>query len=124
MGLRDHLPGAGRRTTGQPEPATHYRSSHCELRGCHCRGKGGADIAIQDTTKQPLGYVCQRGYYDHLRDRNLDQWHTWKPTGAKLNEAKQGTLDAKGLHRFTDIVGELDRFADSYDHQEDDHDPD
>ena len=117
MSLRDHLPGAGKRRETEA-PREFYRSSHCELRGCQCQGRGKPDVAIQDQNKQPIGYVCQKGYHDHITSRGLDQFSTFKQTGEPLNPAKQASIEAKGIHRFADIVSDLDRYADSYDQGE------
>lgn len=123
MSLRDHLPGAGKRKD-VPEPRQFYRSAHCELRGCSCNGRGKPDVAIQDANKNPIGYVCQRGYYDHLRERQLDQWHTWKETGTVITPHQHTMAERRGMHELAELVSDFDRYAESMAQQQhgDDHD--
>ena len=117
--LRDYLPGADRNRDKEP-PKQFYKSNKCELMNCACGGRGKADIVIQDYNKQPTGYVCCRGYYDHLFARGLTQMQTFKETGALLKPLQPTLNEQHGAHRFADIVSELDRYADSFHHQEND----
>ncbi len=123
MSLRDHLPGAGKRK--DEPPAQFYRASHCELRGCVCQGSGKADIAIQDANKNPIGYVCQRGYVNHITSRGMDQMSRCQPDGVKRKtEVEQSTLAQQATyHHVTDILqqmDDLDRYADNFDHRGED----
>lgn len=119
MSLRDELPGAGKRKDAPP-PQSFYRSNKCELRGCACNGRGKAEVVIQDQNKQPVGYVCQLGYYNHLRERQLDQWHTWRPTGAQLKPVQHTMADHRGMRQISELVSELDRYADNVHDREND----
>lgn len=117
--IADHLPGAGKRKRREPDeaPRSFYRSKVCELRDCVCMRNGQhygkADIAIQDQNGQPVGYVCIAGYDHHIRHRGLDQFSTWKETGAQIKPHQQTLTERSGMRHVADISSEFDRYAES-----------
>lgn len=119
MSIRDELPGARSRRDA-PQAAQFHKSRVCEYRNGPCNKRGKADIAIQDQNGLPVGYVCQRCYDQHMRDRGLSTESTWKETGAQLTTVQPTLGEQHGLHRFADIVSDLDRYADNFDHQGED----
>lgn len=121
MSIRDELPGYKGKRKDAPPPLNFYKAYNCELRGCACGNRGKPDIAIHDQNKQPIGYVCQKGYMSHIEARGLDQFSQFKETGSPINRSTQAAIEAKGFQRFTDIVtaldGDFERYIESVNHE-------
>jgi len=126
--LRDSLPGAGKRRDAEP-PKQFYRATSCEYRNGACMGRGKPDIAIQDASGQPQGYVCQKCYAFHVANRGLDQMACVKVEGIRPREdAPQSTLDQQRTYQHVtealQMIDDFDRYAESMAHAKEDDDAD